>query len=48
MNAFCEFLNHFSVEGWDVIWITAGDKPIIHNHFLIHLIGSSVDQIHFQ
>ena len=46
--AFGEFFDRFIAEGWQVVWIPARHKPLIANAFLIHPLGTGVDQIGLQ
>jgi hypothetical protein len=40
-----EQLDHFSVEGWNVIGLTARDQFLVDDRFLVHPIRSGVRQI---
>ena len=45
MDAFSNLLDHFAVEGGQVIWLATGDKTIVHDDFFIHPATASIAHV---
>src|SRR5258706_13455310 len=45
MLAFAEFLNHLSIKRRNIGRFSAGHQPVVHHHFAVNPICSSVTQI---
>jgi hypothetical protein len=45
MDAFSDLLDHFAVEGGQIIRLATGDETIVHDDFLIHPATASIAHV---
>jgi len=45
MDTFSDLLNHFAIEGRQIIRFATGDETIIHNDFLIYPATPSITHV---